>query len=113
MRHLHPGPGGLYLFLKRHDIAGTAAAYAAAHVGAPDGDFTVDAATINPYLGSDGVSPFVEAAGAHGRGLFVLVKTSNPSSGEVQDLIVDGGPLYERVAELVEEWGMGLRGRCG
>ncbi len=99
--------------VKRNDIASTAAAYAAAHVGAPDGDFVVDAATINPYLGSDGVSPFVEAAGAHGRGLFVLVKTSNPSSGEIQDLSVDGAPLYEHVAALVDEWGRSLRGHCG
>jgi len=103
---------------KRNDIASTAAAYAAAHLGTPDGadevdDFLVDAVTVNPYLGSDGVRPFVEAAAANGRGLFVLVKTSNPSSCEVQDLDCDGATVYERVAELVAEWGSEHRGHSG
>jgi orotidine-5'-phosphate decarboxylase len=102
---------------KRNDIASTAAAYASAHLGAGEGssssDFVVDALTINPYLGSDGVQPFLEAAAATGRGAFALVKTSNRSSSEIQDLDCDGAPLYERVAGLVEEWGAAYRGHEG
>lgn len=96
--------------VKRSDIASTAAAYAAGHLGRPGadasapGDFIADAVTINPYLGSDGVSPFLEAAAANGKGVFVLVKTSNPSSAEVQDVDCGGMPLYEHVAALVEHW---------
>jgi len=105
--------------VKRSDIASTASAYAAAHLGHPDGsspragDFIVDAVTVNPYLGSDGVRPFIEAAAANGKGAFVLVKTSNPSSAEVQDLDAGGAPLYERVAALVEQWGRPYCGECG
>ncbi|MHC5034831.1 MAG: orotidine-5'-phosphate decarboxylase [Planctomycetota bacterium] len=105
--------------IKRSDIATTAAAYAAAHLGPADattpsaGDFVADAVTINPYLGSDSVRPFLEAAFANRRGLFALVKTSNRSSVEIQDLDCGGVPLYERVAELVEEWGEAFRGRSG
>lgn len=100
--------------VKRGDVAGTAQAYAAAHVaGGASEDFVVDAVTVNPYLGSDGVLPFVEAAKATGRGLFVLVKTSNPSSVEVQDLDCGGAPLYERVADLVRTWGEAHRGESG
>jgi orotidine-5'-phosphate decarboxylase len=105
--------------VKRGDIAGTAAAYAAAHLGAtsPEAlsadDFVADAVTVNPYLGSDGVRPFIEAAAANGRGLFVLVKTSNPSSAEAQDLDCGGAPLYERIGALVAEWGEPYRGRSG
>lgn len=105
--------------VKRSDIASTAEAYAAAHLGpAPGGygpcdDFVADAITVNPYLGSDGIRPFLEAAAAHGRGLFALVKTSNPSSIEIQDLVCGGAPLYERVGELVEEWGAQYRGHAG
>jgi orotidine-5'-phosphate decarboxylase len=99
--------------VKRSDIASTAAAYAAAHVGAEDGDFVADAATVNPYLGADGVRPFLDAAAKCGRGVFALVKTSNPSSADIQDLDCGGRPLYERVAELVEAWGEPLRGESG
>ncbi|MHC4788838.1 MAG: orotidine-5'-phosphate decarboxylase [Planctomycetota bacterium] len=105
--------------VKRSDIASTAVAYADAHLGplqespfAAD-DFLADAVTVNPYLGGDGVGPFVEAAAAHGRGVFALVKTSNPSSVEIQDVDCGGAPLYERVAELVEDWGEAFRGRGG
>ncbi len=104
---------------KRNDIASTAAAYAAAHLGGPGdeaaagGDFRADAVTINPYLGSDGVRPFLQAASATGGGVFVLVKTSNASSAEVQDLEVGGCRVYERVAELVEQWGEPYRGESG
>jgi orotidine-5'-phosphate decarboxylase len=101
---------------KRSDIASTASAYAAAHLGGHEGgadDFVADAVTVNPYLGSDGVRPFVNAAAATGRGVFVLVKTSNPSSVELQDLDCGGAPLYEHVAALVAAWGGPHRGTEG
>lgn len=97
--------------VKRGDIGSTSAAYATAHlgkivVGANDFEpFGSDFATVNPYLGSDGVNPFVTACNEFDKGIFVLVKTSNPSSGEFQDRIIDGRPLYEHVAEKVVEWG--------
>jgi len=103
--------------VKRSDIASTAEAYAAAHLGSPDisaaPDFVADAVTVNPYLGSDGVQPFLAAAAAQGRGVFVLVKTSNPSSAELQDLDCGGMPLYECVAGLVAQWGEAWRGENG
>ena len=105
--------------VKRSDIGSTARAYAASHLRElPDADevgaFTADAVTVNPYLGSDGVEPFIEAASEEGRGVFVLVKTSNPSSAEFQDLKVDGGrELFVNVAEKVNEWGGGLVGKRG
>jgi orotidine-5'-phosphate decarboxylase len=77
------------------------------------GDFVADALTVNAYLGSDGIEPFVARVQQHGSGLFVLVKSSNPSSGEVQDLLVEGRPLYEHVAVRVDGWGQGCRGACG
>ena len=97
--------------IKRGDIGSTSAAYATAHLGritvgsrtyAP---FDEDFATVNPYLGTDGVKPFVDVCKAEDKGLFILVKTSNPSSGEFQDRLIDGRPLYELVAEKVVEWG--------
>ena len=101
--------------VKRGDIGSTSAAYAAAHLGevtvgsrvvAPFGE---DICTVNPYLGSDGVQPFIKECAAHSKGIFVLVKTSNPSSGEFQDRLVadDDGqtrPLYELVGKKVDEW---------
>jgi orotidine-5'-phosphate decarboxylase len=87
---------------KRGDIGTTSAAYAEAFLG--DGDFACDAITVNPYLGSDALAPFVARVRA-GRGLFVLVKTSNPSSGEFQDLEAPHRPLWEAVAERVHGWG--------
>ena len=105
---------------KRNDIGSTAGAYAAAFLGTPRvfdrsaaGDFTADALTVNPFLGSDGIQPFVDCARQHGRGVFVLVKTSNPSAGELQDLQIDGRPLYEHLGALVETWGASSRGRSG
>lgn len=65
-------------------------------------------ATVNPYLGSDGVKPFLEVCGRCDKGIFVLVKTSNPSSGELQDQLIDGEPLYARVADLTSSWGESL-----
>lgn len=97
--------------VKRGDIGSTAEAYANAYLGgAPAGGVRVDAlptdmVTVNPYLGTDGIKPFVDACGENGKGIFVLVKTSNPSGGELQDLIADGKPIYEHVAALVDRWG--------
>ena len=96
---------------KRGDIGSTSAAYATGHLGKVQvgsksySGFDTDILTVNPYLGSDGVKPFVEACNANDKGIFVLVKTSNPSSGEFQDRLIDGRPLYELVAEKVVEWG--------
>jgi orotidine-5'-phosphate decarboxylase len=105
--------------VKRGDIEMTAQAYAAAYLanslpGVMLGPgFDADAITVNPYVGGDGVLPFVNAAKAEGKGLFILVKTSNPTSGDIQDLLVDGFPLYERLAVLVQQWGQGTEGKMG
>jgi len=105
--------------VKRGDIEMTAQAYAAAYLapslpGVTLGPgFDADAITVNPYVGGDGVLPFVNAAKTGGKGLFILVKTSNPTSADVQDLLVDGLPLYERLAGLVQRWGQGTEGRTG
>ncbi len=105
--------------VKRGDIELTAEAYAAAYLASSlpgvnlTPGFEADAITVNPYVGGDGVQPFVRAARSRGKGLFILVKTSNPSSGDVQDLIVDGQPLYERIAALVQQWGKGTEGQRG
>ena len=96
---------------KRGDIGSTSAAYATAHIGHVKvggsilTGFGTDFLTVNPYLGTDGVKPFVDVCKEEDRGLFVLVKTSNPSSGEFQDQLIGGRPLYELVAEKVVEWG--------
>src|SRR3984957_16122490 len=95
---------------KRGDIGTTSAAYAEAFLG--DGDFACDAITVNPYLGSDALAPFVARVRA-GRGVFVLVKTSNPSSGEFQDLEAPHRPLWEAVAERVHGWGSDFVGADG
>ena len=97
--------------IKRGDIGSTSAAYAGGHLGKVQVGskcyvpFDEDFATVNPYLGSDGVKPFIEVCQEEGKGIFVLVKTSNPSSGEFQDQLVDGRPLYELVGEKVAQWG--------
>lgn len=96
---------------KRGDIGSTSAAYATAHIGKVQVGsqsltaFGTDFLTVNPYLGTDGVKPFVDVCKANDKAIFVLVKTSNPSSGEFQDKLIDGRPLYELVAEKVVEWG--------
>ena len=98
---------------KRGDIGATASAYSGAYL-APDAPLAADFLTVNPYLGGDGVIPFADGCRASGRGIFVLVKTSNPSSGEFQDLAVEGGgTLFERVGDKVSEWGAGLIGAEG
>ena len=113
---------GLYVILdgKRNDIGSTAEAYAAAYLGEAGideetawSDFPADALTVNPYLGTDGVLPFVKQCEERDKGIFVLVKTSNPSSGEFQDLEIDGSKLYERVGHLVNRWGMSTMGKSG
>ncbi len=97
--------------IKRGDIGSTSEAYANAHIGKVSvgnqriSVFDEDIATVNPYLGTDGIRPFLKTAKEEGRGIFVLVKTSNPSSGEFQDRLIDHKPLYELVAEKTAEWG--------
>ncbi len=98
--------------IKRGDIGSTSESYAVGHLGSIKiGEetfrgFDEDFATVNPYLGSDGVKPFISVCNREDKGIFVLVKTSNPSSGEFQDRIIDGRPLYEHVGEQVEKWGL-------
>lgn len=102
--------------VKRGDIGSTSAAYAAAHLGKVTvgensfSAFDEDFATVNPYLGSDGVKPFIKVCREEKKGIFVLVKTSNPSSGEFQDRLIDGRPLYEYVGEKTAEWGQECMG---
>lgn len=97
--------------VKRGDIGSTSAAYAVGHLGKVQVGsksyygFDEDFATVNPYLGSDGIKPFLEVCKEEKKGLFILVKTSNPSSGEFQDQLIDGKPLYELVGEKVAQWG--------
>ena len=97
--------------IKRGDIGSTSSAYAVGHLGKVQVGsktyvpFDEDFATVNPYLGSDGVKPFMKVCQEENKGLFILVKTSNPSSGEFQDRLIDGRPLYEHVGEKVAEWG--------
>ena len=102
--------------IKRGDIGSTSAAYATGHIGRVQvggntyAPFDEDFVTVNPYLGSDGVKPFIDVCRQEHKGLFILVKTSNPSSGEFQDRLVDGRPLYELVGEKVNEWGQTCMG---
>lgn len=97
--------------VKRGDIGSTSAAYATAHLGKVQVGskkyslFDEDFATVNPYLGTDGIKPFIDVCKEENKGLFILVKTSNPSSGEFQDRLIDGRPLYEWVGEQVAKWG--------
>ena len=97
--------------VKRGDIGSTSEAYAVGHLGKVKVGsnsfygFDEDFATVNPYLGSDGIKPFIKVCKEENKGLFILVKTSNPSSGEFQDRMIDGRPLYEWVGEQVDAWG--------
>jgi orotidine-5'-phosphate decarboxylase len=112
---------GFYVIgdMKRGDIGSTAEAYSDAYLGsvAVDGaeyePFPCDALTVNAYLGSDGLKPFLEACRARDKAIFALVKTSNPSSGELQDRLLDGRPVYEAVGSLIESLGRGLEGVYG
>ena len=97
--------------IKRGDIGSTSTAYAVGHIGRVRVGsreyypFDEDFITVNPYLGSDGIRPFIKVCQEENRGLFILVKTSNPSSGEFQDQMIEGRPLYELVGEKVAQWG--------
>ncbi len=105
--------------VKRNDIASTAEAYAEGLLGAADidgvpcGSLPHDFITVNPYLGSDGITPFTDSCKKYDKGIFVLAKTSNPHSGELQDLMCDGKPVYEHVGALIEKWGEELIGENG
>ena len=103
--------------IKRGDIGSTAQGYSNAYLGKNKiGDkeesiYDIDFVTVNPYMGTDCVKPFIEDCKKYNKGLFILVKTSNPSSGELQDLKLENGEeVYTRVAKLVENWGEELRG---
>ncbi|MDO5522052.1 MAG: orotidine-5'-phosphate decarboxylase [bacterium] len=102
--------------IKRGDIGSTSEAYAVGHLGKVQvGNnsfygFNEDFVTVNPYLGSDGITPFTKVCKEEKKGMFILVKTSNPSSGEFQDQLIDGKPLYQMVAEKVDEWGQDCMG---
>lgn len=97
--------------IKRGDIGSTSEAYAVGHLGKVQVGskafygFDEDFVTVNPYLGSDGVKPFIKVCKEEKKGLFILVKTSNPSSGEFQDQLIENRPLYELVGEKVAQWG--------
>ena len=97
--------------IKRGDIGSTSEAYAVGHLGKTSVGsqslygFNEDFVTVNPYLGSDGIMPFLKVCKEEKKGIFILVKTSNPSSGEFQDRLIEGRPLYELVGEKVTEWG--------
>ena len=106
---IHAGSKGLLVIMdgKRNDIGTTAEAYAGAYLSSRQVGETgwySDALTINPYLGSEGITPFVQAASASQSGVFVLVRTSNPSARDFQDLICDGKPVYRHVAERLNSW---------
>jgi orotidine-5'-phosphate decarboxylase len=102
---------GLFTVLdaKRGDIASTAAAYAEAAFGV----WNADALTVNPYLGRDAIEPFLQVARQSGRGVFVLVRTSNPGAGLFQELDCSGRPLYQHVAAAVGTWNQENQGNCG
>jgi orotidine-5'-phosphate decarboxylase len=112
---------GLYVIadVKRGDIGSTAEAYASAYLGTVNiGDksykpFGADSATVNAYLGSDGVKPFIEVCRKNKKSIFILVKTSNPSSAEFQDLIAGTRTIYRAMAEHISVWGEDLIGEYG
>jgi len=97
---------------KRNDIGSTAKAYAQAYLGPPDSTpFASDCLTVSPYLGEDSLEPFVEIAQQNGNGIFVLVKTSNPGGGRFQDLVANGQPVYQHVAQLVNQLALDTPGQ--
>ncbi len=112
---------GMYVILdgKRNDIGATAEAYADAYLGKTlvNGvmcePYGADCLTVNAYLGTDGIAPFLKRCGENGKGIFVLVKTSNPSSGEFQDRLMGDKKLCEEMAKRVGEWGSDLVTECG
>jgi orotidine-5'-phosphate decarboxylase len=110
---------GLLIVLdgKRNDIGNTAAAYASAYLGPPplgsERAFPSDAATVNPYLGAEGLEPFLQTAKHNGTGVFVLVRTSNPGAGALQDLVVGERTVYQTVGDWVEAWSASTKGESG
>lgn len=112
---------GMYVIIdgKRNDIGTTMEAYADAHLGKVTiagndyEPFGGDALTVNGYLGTDGIAPLLNICKAQDRGIFVLVKTSNPSSGELQDKLIDGIPVYQHMGNLCEQWGASSIGKYG
>ncbi len=112
---------GLYIILdvKRNDIGSTAQAYSSAYLGKVNiggeeiSPCDVDCVTVNPYLGTDGIAPFVDDCKKYDKAIFALVKTSNPSSGELQDLLNEDKHFYERVAECVNKWNADTIGESG
>ena len=112
---------GMYVIcdIKRNDIGATATAYAEAYLGKTRvGDTEIapygcDSVTVNGYLGTDGIEPFLKECRTRDKSLFVLLTTSNPSSGELQNRDMEGKPLYARMAEMVAKWGEGLDTPCG
>lgn len=112
---------GLYVItdVKRNDIGSTAKAYSSAYLGkteingTSESIFDTDSITVNPYLGTDGIEPFIEDCQRYNKSIFILVKTSNKSSGELQDLICQNEYVYEKVALLVKKWGDSFRGVSG
>ncbi len=105
---------------KRNDIGSTAGCYSKAYLGKTDINgkksraFAADMLTVNGYLGYDGIKPFIEDVTAHDKSIFALVKTSNPSSGEFQNLKLENGKfIYEQMGELVQEWGKTTVGKYG
>ena len=105
---------GLMVILdaKRNDIGSTAEAYADAWIGPEKSAWRGDALTVSPYLGEDSLTPFCQTVNERGAGIFVLVKTSNPGGGMLQDLVADGKPVYMHVAELVESLSSASLGEC-
>jgi len=105
--------------VKRGDIGSTVAAFADAYFAGPEvngerrAPLPFDAVTVNPYMGTDAVAPLARECARSGHGLFVLVRTSNPSSREIQDLACDEEPLFHHVARLVDHWGAEIPGACG
>ena len=112
---------GLYIILdvKRNDIGSTAEAYSKAYLGKVDIDGVecepcpVDCVTVNPYLGTDGIEPLLKVCDEKDKGIYVLVKTSNKSSGELQDRLIDGIPVYAAMGDMCEKWGSGRIGEYG
>jgi len=105
---------------KRNDIGSTMQAYAAAHLGVTDiageqtAAFGSDALTVNGYLGTDGIEPLIRICDSYDKGIFVLVKTSNPSSGELQDMVLSTGKtVYHTLGVMCEQWGEDLKGQYG
>lgn len=112
---------GMYVITdgKRNDIGATMEAYATGHLGKTEVNgelieaFLGDCLTVNGYLGSDGIEPLIKVCKAYDKGIYVLVKTSNKSSGELQDRLIDGKPVYEIMGEMCENWGKDTIGKYG